>query len=78
MVAARKPLTAVDALAGLAGRDPDELRRHPRLLLPALGELGRSVITTALELADEDPHVRADAERRRAELLEALRPDSGA
>jgi hypothetical protein len=75
MVAARKPLTAVDALAGLTGQDPDELRRHPWLLLPALSELGRSVITTALELGDEDPHVRADAERRRIELLEALRPD---
>lgn len=66
-------MTAVDALAGLTGRDPGELRRHPRLLLSALGELGRSVVTTALELADEDPQVRAEAERRRVELLEALR-----
>jgi hypothetical protein len=65
-------VNAVDALAGLTGRNPDELRRHPRLLLPALGELGRSIITTALELGDEDPDVRAGAERRRIELLQAL------
>jgi len=74
MVAERRPVNAVDALAGLTGQDPDELRRHPRLLLGALGEFGRNVLTTALELVDDDPDVRAGAERRRVELLEALRP----
>lgn len=77
MVAAGEPMTGVDALAALTGRDPDELRRHPRLLLGTLGDLGRSVVTTALELADGDPEVRAGAEARRAELLEALGRDSG-
>ena len=72
MVAQREPVNAVDALAELTGRDPVELRRHPRLLLPALGELGRSVVTTALELGDADPDVRAGAERRRVELMQAL------
>jgi hypothetical protein len=76
MAAEREHLTAVDALAGLTNRDPDELRRHPRLLLTALGELGRSVVSTALELTDEDPEVRVGAERRRAELLRALRPEA--
>lgn len=72
MAATRGPLTAVDALAGLTGRDADELRRHPRLLLTALADFGRDVVKTALELADEDPGVRERAERRRAELLDRL------
>jgi hypothetical protein len=77
MASEREPLTAVDTLAGLTNRDPEEMRRHPRLLLTALSELGRSVVTTAFELADEDPEVRDGAERRRAELLRALRRDAG-
>lgn len=72
MAVERRGLTAVERLAEVTGRDPEELRRHPRMLLVALSEFGRDVATTALELADEDPEVRTSAARRRAELLETL------
>lgn len=60
----------------MTGRDAEELRRHPRLVLTALAEFGRGVVTTALDLADADPDVRAEAEHRRTELLERLRREA--